>query len=189
MKIAVFAWGSLVWDRRELAIADDFRPYGLHLPIEFGRVSENRRLTLVIDEAFGMSCTAYVAVSTFGDLDAAIENLRIREGMPGLKGIGFVDIPSGKHSERAMERHPKAVAAITAWAKANGYDAAIWTALASNFHEPDKAGEPFSVDATIRYLDQLDRLNFAKALRYIWNAPPEIQTPIRAAVNARWPEG
>ena len=60
-----------------------------------------------------------------------------------------------------MERHPQAVATIKAWAKANGYDAAIWTAVASNFHEPDKAAEPFS----------------------------EVQTPVRPAVNARWPQG
>jgi hypothetical protein len=26
MKIAVLAWGSLVWDRRELSIIDDFKP-------------------------------------------------------------------------------------------------------------------------------------------------------------------
>lgn len=88
-----------------------------------------------------------------------------------------------------MERHPQAVATIKAWAKANGYDAAIWTALASNFHEPDKAAEPFSVEAAIRYLEALDAPKLKAALAYIRSAPPEVQTPVRAAVNTRWPQG
>ena len=66
-----------------------------------------------------------------------------------------------------MERHSKAAATIKTWAQANGFDAAIWTALASNFHEPDKAGEPFSVEAAIRYLEMLDapRLGAAVSLK------------------------
>lgn len=189
MKIAVLAWGSLVWDLRYLAIAAGFKPNGPRLRIEFCRVSGNGRLTLVIDETFGASCATYAAVSAFGDLNAAIENLRIREGMPGAKGVGFVDVASGKHSDRAMERHPQAVAAIKAWAQANGHDAAIWTALANNFHEPDKGGEAFSVEAAIRYLETLDAPKVGEALNYIRQAPSEVQTPVRAAVNARWPQG
>ena len=88
-----------------------------------------------------------------------------------------------------MERHPKAVATIKAWVQANGFDAAIWTALATNFHEPSKAAEPFSVKTAICYLETLDAQKLSVALGYIRSAPPEVQTPVRAAVNARWPEG
>jgi hypothetical protein len=102
-------------------------PCGLYLPIEFCRVSRDDRLTLAIDETFGASCATYSAVSEASDLDAAIENLRLREGMLGAKGVGFVEVASGRHSDRAMERHPQAVARIKAWAQANGFDAAIWT--------------------------------------------------------------
>ncbi|MGA2495925.1 MAG: hypothetical protein ABSF67_23895 [Roseiarcus sp.] len=147
------------------------------------------RHTLVIDEAFGAPCVTYAARSAFSDLASAIENLHVHEGMPGAKGAGFIDIASGKRSERAVVRHPQAVAAITNWAKANVYDSAIWTALATNLHEPEKAGEPFSARAAIRYVDSLDARKTAAALNYIRQAPPEIQTPVRTAVNARWPEG
>ena len=189
MRIAILAWGSLIWDCRELAILEEFRTNGPHIPIEFCRVSGGGRLTLVIDETFGASCSTYSALSAYGDLDAAIENLRLREGMPSAKGVGFVDVASGRRSGRAVERHPQAVATIDAWAKANGYDAAIWTALARNFHEPDKAGEPFSVEAAIRNLETLEAPKLCAALGYIRSAPPEVQTPVRAAVNARWPQG
>lgn len=197
MRIAILAWGSLVRDGRELKIAEDFSPRGLHLPIEFCRVSENGRLTLAIDEALGASCATYAAQSSFADLNAALENLWVREGSEGetLPGdvqnhgrVGFADISSGQQSDRAIQRHPQTVAAITTWAASNGYDAAIWTALASNFHEPEKAGEPFSAEAAIRYLETLDATRFDAALSYIRGAPPEVQTPIRAAINARWPE-
>ena len=66
-----------------------------------------------------------------------------------------------------MERHPQVVATIAAWAESAGYDAAIWTALASNFDEPGKGGEPFSVTAAIRYLEALsakDPAGFERAL-------------------------
>jgi hypothetical protein len=89
-----------------------------------------------------------------------------------------------------MERHPQVVATIAAWAEASGYDAAIWTALKSNFDESGKGGEPFSVTAAIRYLEALnakDPAAFARALVYIRNAPPEVETPVRDAVAKRWP--
>ena len=92
MKIAVLAWGSLVWDRRGLVIAEDFRPVGPLVPVELSRVSRDGRLTLVLDEAFGAPCLTYSAMSVFGDINETIENLRRREGMPGGKGVGFFDV-------------------------------------------------------------------------------------------------
>jgi hypothetical protein len=89
MRISILAWGSLVWDRKDLAVVADFAPSGPWLPVEFCRVSRDRRLTLVIDEAFGATCITHSALSTFDNLEAAIENLRIRECMPSRKGVGF----------------------------------------------------------------------------------------------------
>jgi len=80
-KIAVLGWGSLVWDPRDLQAAAKFAPNGPLLPIEFCRISGDGRLTLVIDETFGAVCTTCSARSAIEDLDAAIENLRVREGM------------------------------------------------------------------------------------------------------------
>jgi hypothetical protein len=190
MKIAVIAWGSLLWEPRELQQAAAFAADGPLLPIEFCRVAGDRRLTLVVDETFGSLCATHSAPSALADLDAAIENLRVREAMPNSRGVGFVEFASGKQSEVALERHPDAVATIAAWAQSSGYDAAIWTALASNFHEPDKGGEPFSVSAAIQYLDTLaveDPAKFALALEYIRRAPNEVETPVREAVAKRWP--
>lgn len=195
MRIAVLAWGSLIWHRRELAITKDFKPLGPRVELEFSRISRDGRLTLVVDEAHGQPCVAYAALSAFDNLDAALENLWVREGSQGEplpKDVrahgrtGWADVSSDTQSQKATERHPKAVAAIKDWARENNYAASIWTALGSNFHDSKKAAEPFSVDAAIRYLDRLDKLSFARALHYIWSAPPEVDTPLRRAVNERW---
>jgi hypothetical protein len=181
----------LVWDPRELQTAAKFAPNGPLLPIEFCRISADGRLTLAIDETFGAVCKTYSALSALESLDAAIDNLRLREGMPNPRAVGYVEPASGRQSDVAIERHPEAVATIAAWAASTGYDAAIWTALASNFDERDKGGEPFSVSAAIQYLETLeadDRAKFASALAYIRNAPPEIETPVRERVAKRWPK-
>jgi hypothetical protein len=190
VKSAVLAWGSLVWDPRELQTAAKFVANGPLLPIEFCRISADGRLTLAIDETFGAVCKTYSALSALESLDAAIDNLRLREGMPNPRAVGFVEPASGRQSDVAIERHPEAVATIAAWAASTGYDAAIWTALKNNFDEWDKGGEPFSVTAAIRYLEALegeDGAKFARALAYIRRAPPEVETPVREEVSRRWP--
>ena len=190
VKSVVLAWGSLVWDPRNLGIAAKFMANGPLLPIEFCRISRDGRLTLAIDEGFGALCKTYSAPSSLESLDAARDNLCQREGMADARVIGFVEPASNRQSDLAMESHPQVVATIGAWAESLGYDAAIWTALTSNFDEWGKGGEPFSVSAALQYLETLegeDPAKFAHALAYIRKAPPEVETPVRDEVAKRWP--
>jgi hypothetical protein len=185
LRISVLAWGSIIWDPRNLKVLDGFKPTGPRLPLEFCRISGDGRLTLAIDETVGTACTIYSGRSAFKNLDDAIENLRERENMPGPKGVGFTVLRAHKQSQTAIERHPTAVRTITEWLSASGFDAAIWTALATNFVERTKVH--FSAAAAIRYLENLNKDSRDRALTYIRNAPPQIETPVRQAVNARWP--
>jgi hypothetical protein len=189
MKIAILGWGSLLWDPRELQLATPFALAGPNLPIEFCRISKNHRLTLIIDEDYGTLCQTYAAASGFDNLDAAIENLAKREGMTRSADVGFVVAAGQERSRLAAERHPHAVETIADWALHAGYDAAIWTALDSHFER--ETGEPFSVNAAMRFLEALEQNDapaFALALEYIRRAPAATQTPVRDAVNAAWPE-
>ena len=189
VKSVVLAWGSLVWDPGELQTAGKFMANGPLLPIEFCRISNDGRLTLAIDETFGALCKTYSARSSLQSLDAARDNLCQREGMADARAIGFVEPASNRQSDFALESHPQVVATIGAWAESLGYDAAIWTALTSNFNDWGK-GEPFSVSAALQYLETLegdDPTKFAQALAYIRNAPPEVETPVRDEVARRWP--
>ena len=188
MKIAVLAWGSLQWDPRNLEISAAFEPTGPELPIEFSRISGKgeapRRLTLVIDETNGAPCKTYVALSSYGELGAAKENLRVREGMQHVNGVGFVDRLTGEASFRAMERHPTSVSVVRSWLATTEFDAAIWTALASNFEESQN--QPFSIDTALSFLASLSEDNLAVALKYIRYAPQQTQTSLREAVAKRW---
>ena len=104
--------------------------------------------------------------------------------MPGPKGVGFVVPEIGEQSETAVKRHPKALKMIAEWVATAGFDAAIWTALATNFTEKTK--KHFSVKAAIRYLENLHKDAQDTALTYVRNAPREIQTPLREAIKVRW---
>ena len=173
-KIAVIAWGSLVWDKRSLRIADKFECTGPRLPIEFCRISGDGRLTLVIDETNGAECPTYQACSSFDDLEAAIKNLSEREGT-NLTNVGFIDVVARKTSAVSVKRHPKSAETIRAWAISSGYDAVIWTALGRKFK--DVLGVAFSVNAALNYLEALDSTRLSKALEYVRCAPREAQTP------------
>jgi hypothetical protein len=189
MKIAILGWGSLLWDPKELKLAAPFEHNGPRLPIEFCRISQNRRLTLIIDETFGTLCRTYAAASAFGTLEEAMENLRLREEMTSAADIGFITVAAQERNPAATERHPHAVETIADWALHAGYDAAIWTALESHFERHTR--EPFSVNAAMRFLEELeqnDKPAFARALEYIRRAPEATQTPLRDAAAAQWPQ-
>jgi hypothetical protein len=119
-------------------------------------------------------------------INDAIENLCARERMQTTKGVGFVVAAFRKRSATAKDRHLIALLTIANWVRTSDYDAVIWTALASNFQQ--KTCDAFSVKGAIRYLEQLDHAARAVALNYIRRALPEVQTPLRSAVNLRRPE-
>jgi hypothetical protein len=184
MRIAILGWGSLICDPRDLRIASNWNAAGLLLPIEFSRISDSGRLTLVIDEMDGEHVPTRCALSGLDDLDAAVANLQEREGTRHRDRVGFVDLRRGKVSERACETHPAACERIRAWAEENKLDGVVWTALESRFEE--KAGEPFSVDAVIRYLTRLSGETRDLAFEYIRKAPAEVMTPVRRRFAAEW---
>lgn len=75
MIIAILAWGSLLWDPRNLETTGEwFYGYPL-LPIEFARISSGNRLTLVIKPNFDLVTTLY-AVSSKDDFVAAGRTLK-----------------------------------------------------------------------------------------------------------------
>ena len=82
MKIGILAWGSLIWDPGTLRLAGNWIEGGPVLPIEFSRVSDNGRLTLVIDEKHGVDVPTRNALSALDDLDETITDLQKREGLP-----------------------------------------------------------------------------------------------------------
>jgi hypothetical protein len=179
MKIAILGWGSLIWNPRDLPISGKWQQDGPVLPIEFSRISDNGRLTLVIDERHGVDVPTRYALSPRLSLGEAVADLQRREGCPP-ENIGFVEVVGRRLSPRAAERHPTACERIQAWATEKGFDAVVWTALGRRFK--DRINVPFSPAAAVRYLQGLPAPQKESALEYIRNAPPEVMTPVRQAV-------
>lgn len=180
MRIGVLGWGSLIWDPRELQLAGGWQEGGPVLPIEFSRISDNGRLTLVIDENHGVDVPTRYAVSSLTDLDLAITDLQEREGTPYRDRIGFADLLHNRNCQRAQMKHPGACERVRAWAGERQFDAVVWTAIGPRFRE--KTGEPFSIDAAVRYFARLPEQTKALALDYIRNAPADVKTPVREKV-------
>lgn len=153
---------------------------GPPIPVEFARVSlkRNLALTLVTEPDHGADCATHAIESVRDDIHDAAEDLRLRERAPDLDFIGVVCMESG--FVRASSA--RIAARIEDWCRRTGSSGAVWTDLNRNFHEA--TGEPFSLEAAVDYLKNLDEEGLAEAYRYIENAPPETDTPLRRHLSA-----
>lgn len=170
MRIAVIAWGSLIWDPGTLEIEGRWRRDGPLLPLEFCRFSGGRRLTLALLEG-AASVRAYWAVSARGDLVAAAKNLREREKT----------FPEHVHYwSRDGEAHnnnwPQVQAEVERWlAEKPDLDAAVWTGLGSNWEA--RRGQPFDPQDAVEHLRGLERSGMgANAREYLEKAPLQSRT-------------
>src|SRR5437773_2470240 len=95
MNIAVVAWGSLIWCPGSLRMKTRWRQDGPQLPLEFARISQDGRLTLVILPDSEDQLT-YWTVSELATLDEARRNVRERENAK-LTDIHYVvRVPSDR---------------------------------------------------------------------------------------------
>jgi hypothetical protein len=179
--IAILGWGSLLWDKRPTF--DDYHgawePAGPELRIEFSRISSTRggALTLVIDPDHGSICRVFYALSTRGDPQDAICDLRSREGTT-RKNIGYYFA----EGSAVQGRDSATVDAVRSWAQANHIDVVVWTDLRSNFSK--ETGKPFSVAAAVAHIQSLGAEAKAAAAEYVWRAPDLVQTDLRSVLQA-----
>jgi hypothetical protein len=160
------------------------------LPIEFARISGDKRLTLVIHPGSRRKPTpnqqTYWALSNFRDVRSARQNLQSREGAKNLEDIHSVTAEG--HTEGAVDAVISA--RIREWLKgARGVQAAVWTGLSTNW--PRKRDRNFTPEDALRYVDELERAKndakeaYHRAREYITNAPSQIQTPVRKMMRER----
>jgi len=175
MKIVILGWGSLIWDPRDLPREGIWQTGGPTLPIEFSRISNDCRLTLVIDPMHGVPVVTRYVQSPRACLDDAVVDLCKREGTV-KKWIGFLGIPGGT-SCRVETLSP----VIRQWGEEHGFEGIVWTDLVPNFEE--ETGTPFSVEAAKDYLVHLPKSAADRARHYLNNAPAELDTPLRRALQ------
>jgi len=91
MKIACLGWGSLIWNPGSLLIRREWFNDGPLLPIEYSRISNDGRLTLVITENVKPIRTLWALMAT-EDLAEAKKSLKEREGCKYESDIGSISI-------------------------------------------------------------------------------------------------
>jgi hypothetical protein len=184
MNIIILGWGSLIWCPGGLRIKTRWYGDGPSLPIEFARISQDDRLTLVIQPGSAAQST-YWAVSEFTDLTEARQNLKTREKTKSAD-IHHV-LRDGTHEGDA----PAGIAeTIAAWMSQRSHiDAAVWTGLPSNWR--DKRGRDFAVDDARDFLLALEaerdraKAAYDRAREYVTHAPAGVDTSVRRAMRAR----
>ena len=175
MKIAYFAWGSLLWDSEGLNLKNIWKKTNIFIPLNFSRISDNKngRLTLVIDNINGISNSIYYAITKTNNLNIAIKNLKIREKTIS-KYIGYINLinNTSRYSDRLTKEN---IEKFKLFAVKNNIDAIVWTDLQPNFKN-------FSTENALKYIDSKkeDTLLYNKIIEYIYLCYTygNIQTPI-----------
>jgi len=86
MNIAVIGWGSIIWSTRVLRVRTRWNIDGPFLPVEFARISNDGRLTLVLCPGNEGQRT-YWAMSEFENLDLAMRFSCVREGLSWQRSL------------------------------------------------------------------------------------------------------
>jgi len=177
-KIAILGWGSLIWNKGILEIKSEWLPDGPFLPIEFARISgvpkRERYLSLVINHGSSPVQTLY-ALSSYQNLEDAINNLMEREEIGRKHSIGFIDFITQYHNSRNENEFVLDI--LKKWNKPLGYDAVIWTDLKPNFE--NVFGRPLSLPNCYSFLGSLNSIEFSKSKEYILQAPKQTITDNR----------
>lgn len=185
MKIAILAWGSLIWDPRNLMIDKTLGNNGWFnkgpmLPIEFARISQDGRLTLVIVSGKDEIQTMY-SISEYEDLNMAILDLSIREGCSTTL-IGNYTKQNSIISPSEFQFRQS----IQTWIdRFKDIEAVIWTNLPKKLCYTDEKNKKIDVqeDRIIEYLRGLSPEKQNKAEEYIRKSPSMVLTPVRRAIE------
>jgi hypothetical protein len=173
-RIACLAWGSLVWDTRQLPIRREWFKDGPFVPVEFGRQSDDGRITLVIDPNAEPVRVLWARMlpSSFNDAQIA---LRDREGILARDWLSRIG------SWKSGDLPPRHIPELQQWAEARGVDAVVWTALTAKFGDENRMP---SADEVIAYLRGLSGPVRDHAKQYVEQSPRQIDTAYRRQIEA-----
>jgi hypothetical protein len=174
LKIAVVGWGYLIWDRRSLDIAPEWRADGPRLPVEFARFAFPPRLVPVLVEGAPLQPTFWT-LSQKQSVLAAAADLAVREG------VGTHDI--GSWSRADAMRPPLGFEAVMAqWGVLTGLDGAVWRAVEPNL--PDGSRGFPSEQLRLEFLRELVATGREQdAKEYFERMPAQIRTPFQVLVE------
>jgi hypothetical protein len=165
-----------------LPIRGGWQTDGPFLPIEFARLSNHNRITLVILYD-NLNYAASRSLWTLLDVDSATEAfaaLKKREGVTSNQNIGLWEKGTA-HPLHKMDGR------IAQWAEAMGLDAVVWTKLGPKWEEGKKTVNRMPTEEeVIKKISTWDEPLGTYARLYLQMAPKQIDTPYRRAVFAKF---
>ena len=180
---AILGWGSLIWNPKDLNYNEELGWIydGPTLPIEFARISNDGRLTLVITENGSLNKTFYTLANSNLSFEETFENLRIREGKCKRQDIGFYKAETDEFHSNDFKYEEE----IRNWAKEKKIKNIIWTDLPEKWSYQNENDETVNVNPNerIEYLKNLTSEKKELAEKYIRKTPPEIKTNFRKVIE------
>lgn len=177
-KIVCLGWGSLCWDPGTLPVDRcDWASDGPSLPVEFTRVSNDKRVTLAITPDASDMVVLWKALNV-DSLDHAITALAEREKIKE-KNIKY---SVGYWSTERESDHAE-VSKIATWATSMNFDSVVWTALKPRYQE--ESGHIPTIEQVLESLDGLSGETRTAAERYVRCAPSQIATSYRKAIEKK----
>ena len=164
--IVYLAWGSLFWNPDILPIKKWIYS-SLKLPLEFSRISDNGkgRLTLVIDNKYGVYNNIWYAISNINDVNKSILKLKQREKTT-IDNIAYINL---KNNHRRFNNTPKIIVDnIEIWARNNNINTVIWTDLKSNWL--DIMHTDYNIENAYKYFLNSELNVRLKILEYVYKS-------------------
>jgi hypothetical protein len=178
MSIACVAYGSIVWDPRDLPHIPQWKKDGPFLPVEFTDHEKNR-MCLTLTEGAEPIQTLWARM-TVSEIDDAIKYLAERERMtPEELEDRSVGYWTATRSQGMCHE------TVGKWARAKGLTGAVWTSLKPRFKE--EYGRIPSEDEVIEFLRELiDRNEHEAARDYIIRSPVTTKYKLRIMKEFSW---
>jgi len=173
MKIACLAWGSLVWEPKDLPISSEWFKDGPNIHVEYLRKSANKRLTLVLDPT-ALAVQSLWATMKSETVAEAIAALGQRESIPDKNWHKYVG-----HWTAGMPS-PSCIDSLPTWVQSKGIDHLIWTSLPPKF---DEQVLPATPDEVVAYLSALTGDERERAEEYVRKTPKQIRTFYRQTIE------
>jgi hypothetical protein len=174
MKVACLGWGSLIWELKDFKVKHkEWFQDGPYLPIEFTRISENGRATLIIDKEANPVQVLWNFVSA-NNLEEAVTLLSERESC-SENMIGRI-ISREHYTDQLLVE-------VSEWAKTKKIEAVVWTGLSYSRKTGNKRP---TFKEVLSNLNSLDGSALVEAKKYILNAPPQIRTLYRKRLETEF---
>lgn len=177
MKIACLGWGSLIWRPGGLKIQNKWFEDGPLLPIEFTRISCDKRVTLVIDKKARPVRVLWALMDT-NNLQEALNSLKERERVKNEGDIHFLTAEKQNATEGEST-----IKSIKKWMDLKNLDAVIWTGL--SYSKKTNKERP-TIAAVIKHLKGLCYNDQKNAEEYIRKAPRQIDTEYRRKIETEF---